>query len=160
MIVESLLVRRIITKSHRYDQIRGYRMAYTLDVGAKRPDFVLLPGDVHLTEGQQIHVVRWKPGSSAIVAFLNGGYGTPIHLQPSSWFGLASMIALNNGMALYYCFIVDKLPVLLLLGLSWLVVNSWLMYWIRERRKVKQALEVLREFQQMRLRLGFQTERE
>ncbi|WP_431261959.1 hypothetical protein ACQ859_17365 [Roseateles chitinivorans] len=134
-------------------------MAYTLDVGAKRPEFVLLPGDIQLVEGQQIHIVRWKPGSSSVVAFLNGGYGTPIHMQPGSWFGLTSMALLNNGMGLFYCLIVEKLALLLLLGLSCLVANAWLIHDVRARLKLKQALQALRAFQQMRVRLGFQTER-
>lgn len=155
MTVESLLIRRIHTKSSRYDKVRGFRMAYTLDVGAERPEFVLLPGDIQLIEGQQIHIVRWKPGSPTVVAFLNGGYVRPTHLQPGSWFGLTSMALLNNGMGIFYCVTVDQFAPLLVLGLSLLVVNGWLIHDVRARLKLKRALQALREFQQLRARLGW-----
>ena len=159
MTVESILFRRIHTKSPRYDKIRGVRMAYTLDVGAKRPEFVLQPGDVQLIEGQPIHIVRWKPGSSAIVAMLNGGHGTPVHMQPMSWFGVTSMALINNGMVIFSCVTADLLAPLLLLGLGSLVVNAWLTHDIRARLKLNRAVEALRDFHQLRMRLGFQTER-
>lgn len=155
MNVESLLLQRIHAKSFRYDKIRGLRTAYTVAAGNKRPDYLVVPGDLELVEGQQIHVVRWKPGSSTIVALLKGGHGTPIHIEPMSRFGLISFALINNTLAVWSFVISDAVAAYVIAGTGWAVVNGILLYSLLARRKLAAALRALRDFQQQRLALGF-----